>query len=241
MGSWVAVSISRQRVGGNNTERKTIMYGCVRQLRSGLFFEADKGSGTGTDPGTSSDADKKELPAEEAKAGDDAKDKKPVKIEWTKEQQDEINRITGETRKEERRKAREAAEADVAKAKKEAEEKELTEKQEFKTLAEKRAGEIETLTQENATLKAAQEQGEKYKTALEKHLKAQTEKLPAHIKSLLSKLDVLEQMEYLTKNAKDLGVKLESVDPTPPEETNAEAVHQAAQSKSMRNLVKSMT
>jgi hypothetical protein len=218
------------------------------KLNPMLFFEADKGGGnTGTDPGSQTDAakakDKSPDASDDAKAGDDAKDKKPAvtEIKWTPEQQAEIDRIMGQTRKEERKKAKEAADADVAKAKKDAEEKELTEKQEFKTLAEKRLADIDTLKQENATLKEANEQAGKYKVALDKHLKAQTEKLPAHIKTLLSKLDVLEQMEYLTKNAKDLGVKLDSVDATPSDDSNAEAVHQAKQSKDMRSLVKSMT
>lgn len=212
-------------------------------MRSGLFFEADGKSGggePGTDPGKVPDPDKTDL---DVKSGDDAKDKKPAKVEfkWTEDQQAEINRLMGETRKEERRKAKEAADADVAKARKDAEDKELVEKQEFKTLAENRLKDIETLKAENTTLTEAKAQGEKYKAALEAHLKTQTEKLAPHIKTLLSKLDVLEQMEYLTKNAKDLGVKLESIDPTPPDDKNLERTHEEKQSKDMRSLVRSMT
>ena len=197
----------------------------------------DTSSGSATDP-AKADA-KAEAKPTEAKAGDDAKDKKPG-VQWTQAQQDEINRIMGDTRKEERKKAKADFDSDVAKAKKEAEDKELQEKQEFKTLAEKRQAEITDLKKMIDDLTAAQGQSEKYKTALEKSLQAQTEKLPKHIKSLLAKMDVLEQMAYLTENAKDLGVKLESIDPTPPENNHSESDYEAKQSKEVKSLVRTM-
>ena len=223
------------------------MFGLLWKLRSVFFFEADKGGGAQTDTssGNADDAGKAKkeeavAESEDSRSGDDAKGKKK-KIEWTAEQQAEIDRINKETRLEERKKAQAELEEKTAKAKKDAEEKELTEKQEFKTLAEKRLTEIETLKGEITTLTDAKEQGEKYKAALEAHLKAQTEKLPAHIKTLLSKLDVLEQMEYLTKNAKDLGVKLDSIDATPPENTQSESELEASQSKELRQKVRAWT
>lgn len=223
------------------------MFDLMRKWRPAFFMEADAGKSSGGTTDTSSgnadagnaDAKADAKPAD-AKAGDDAKDKKP-KFEWTKEQQEEINRIQGETRKEERKKAKADFDADVSKAKKEAEEKELQEKQEFKTLAEKRQVEIETLKKENETLTAAKEQGEKYKAALEKSLQAQTEKLPSHIKKLLSKMDVLEQMDYLTENAKDLGVKFDSIDPTPKENEKTSGDFEKKQSTDMRSFVRSIT
>jgi len=214
------------------------MFGLLKRLGSIFLFEiADPPGGgtTGTDPGGAAD------PAD-LKAGKDTKDKKPAPvISWTAEQQTEIDRIMGLTREQERKKAKADFDADVAKAKKDAEDKELAEKQEFKTLAENRLAEIETLKGEITTLTDAKEQGEKYKAALEASLKAQTEKLPAHIKTLLSKLDVLEQMEYLTKNAKDLGVKLDSIDATPPENTQSESELEASQSKELRQKVRAWT
>lgn len=224
------------------------MFGLLRLLTSGLFFENDGTGGggtTGTDPGGAADpakAKKDGAAADlaEPKTGEDAKDKKP-KIEWTPDQQEEINRIMGETRKQERKKAQAELEEKAAQAKKDAEEKELQEKQEFKTLAENRLKELDQLKSENATLKEAKEQGEKYKTALDAHLKAQTEKVPAHIKTLLAKLDPLEQMEFLTKNAKDLGVKLDPVDPTPPDNSDKEKEAKDKQSKEMVRNVKDWT
>ena len=222
------------------------MFGLLMRLHSLFFFEADKGGGT-TDTSSESADDSGKTNKDEAttetkdsKAGDDAKIKKKP-VEWTAEQQAEIDRINHETRKEERRKAKAEYEAEVAKAKKDAEEKELTEKQEFKTLAEKRQTEINQLKTQVDELTKAKEQGDQYKVALEKHLKAQTEKLPAHIKTLLSKLDVLEQMDYLTKNAKDLGVKLDSVDATPPDNTQTEGELEASQSKELKRKVRAWT
>lgn len=216
----------------------------LRKWRPIFFMEADTGKSGGqtdTSSGDGADAGKDTKPAD-AKAGDDAKDKKPAAaIQWTEEQQAEIDRIMGNTRKEERKKAKAEFDNDVAKAKKEAEDKELEKKQEFQTLAENRLKEIETLKQSNADLTTAKEQGEKYKAALEKSLQAQTEKLPKHIKALLSKMDVLEQMEYLTENAKDLGVKFESIDATPRDDTKGNVDFDAQQAKEIRSMVRSIT
>lgn len=222
------------------------MFGLLRKLTPFFFFEAgDPAGGTpGTDPGGAADPAKAKTEPDPAdpKAGDDPKDKKPKPtVQWTEEQQAEINRINRETRLEERKKAKADYEAELAKARQAEEEKQLTEKQEFKKLAENRAAEIETLKQEKQTLTEAKEQGDKYKAALEKSLKAQTAKVPKHIQTLLSKMDVLEQMEYLTENAKDLGVKLDSIEETPRDENKTDAELLSSQSKEMKSFVKSIT
>jgi chromosome segregation ATPase len=216
------------------------------RFRSGFFFQANTDGGTtGTDPGSTDDSAKAKkddaaTDQTDSKSGKDAKDKKEAAtFQWSAEQQAEIDRIMGETRKQERKKAKADFDADLAKAQKNAEDKELAEKQEFKTLADKRQTEIETLQTQIEELTQAKEQGQKYKAALEAHLKAQTEKLPKHIKELLSKSDVLEQMEFLTKNAKDLGVKLDSVDETPRDNAQSESELEASQSKDLRRQVKS--
>ena len=220
------------------------MFGLLWKLRPFFFFEAtDPGGGTpGTDPGGAADPAKAKADEDLAdpKAGKDVKDKKP-KVEWTEEQQAEINRINRETRLEERKKAKAEMEAELAKVKQADEEKQLTEKQEFKTLAENRQKDIERLTAENQTLTEAKEQGDKYKAALEKSLKTQTAKLPKHIQTLLSKMDVLEQMEYLTENAKDLGVKFDTVDETPGDSKLTDDQLLKDQSKDMKSFVKSIT
>lgn len=223
------------------------MFDVLRKWRPVFFLEADTGKSGGTTETSSGAAaepgktdSKSEAEPAKAKAGSDGKEKKPA-VQWTDEQQAEIDLIMGRTRQEERKKARADFDADVAKAKKDAEEKELQEKQEFKTLAEKRQGDIETLKKEVETLTAAKEQGEKYRTALEKSLQAQTEKLPKHIKTLLAKMDVLEQMEYLTENGKDLGVKLESIEPTLKDNNQPSSDFEAKQSKDMKSFVRSIT
>lgn len=219
------------------------MFDLMRKWRPAFFMEANTGTSGGTTDTSSGNAEagktdaKADAKPADAKAGEDAK---KSAVQWTEEQQAEINRIMGETRKEERKKAKADFDADVVKAKKEAEEKELQEKQEFKTLAEKRQADIDILKKENADLMTAKEQGDKYKAALEKSLQAQTEKLPKHIKALLSKMDVLEQMDYLTENAKDLGVKLESIEPTPKDDLPS-GDHEGKQSKEVKNLVRSWT
>ena len=218
------------------------MFG-IWKLTNGLFFspDGDAGSSTGTEPGGQSGTDAGVSDPVDGKPGSNSgKDAKGKKIEWSPEQQEEINRIVGQTRIEEREKAKKDSEAHITKAKKEAEEKELLEKQEFKTLAEKREKELEELRNENVALKEAKEQGDKYKTALETSLKAQTDKLPKSIQALISKLDVLEQIEFLTKNAKDLGVKFENVDETPRDTDQKESEILEAQAKEVRKQVKNM-
>jgi len=182
-----------------------------------LFDQTDGGgSATDTDAGADDEAKAKaEADVKAKKTGDDAKDEKKA-VKWTPEQQEEINRLVGETRKEERKKAKSEFEKETEKAKKDADDKALVGKQEFKTLAENRLTEIEQLKSQVAELTPVKEQGEKYKAALEAHLKMQIEKLSKPYQALISKLDPLEQIKFLTDHAKELGVtNAAGIDETP--------------------------
>jgi len=221
------------------------MFGDLSGKRPLFLFDQNGGGGSSTDTsaGGAEDTQGKQTETEPKpkKTGDEAKEKKKA-VEWSSEQQEELNRLIGETRKEERKKAHADFTTETAKAKKDADDKALEEKQEFKTLAEKRQAEIEQLKTQVTELSTAKEQGEKYKAALESHLKTQIEKLSKPYQALISKLDPLEQIEFLTKNAKDLGVKLESIDPTPAEKENdVDGERQAQAKKTMATLVKSWT
>lgn len=180
-------------------------------FRRGWFFEKDGsagGSDNTDDSAGDADKDKKDIKSADAKAGDDAADKTKAEKKFSQADVDNIlkDRLEREHKK---------AEADADKAKKKAEEDALVKNQEFKQLAETRQtkiGELETAYKE---LEPFKEQAEKYKAALEKQLKAMTEKLPKHILPLLSKMDPIEAMDYLTKNAKELGVSFENYSQTP--------------------------
>ena len=50
-------------------------------------------------------------------------------------------------------------------------------------------------------------QHERYKSALSRSLEAEKKQLPAHLLSLLEKLDPLEQVEYLGANRAELGLR----------------------------------
>lgn len=191
------------------------------ERNKGLVFKAD-GNGAGEEPGTEpGQSAETNQDAADTKSGNEAKDKKPAKFEfnWTPEQQAEIGRIQGETRKEERKKAKAEAEAEIAKAKKEAEEKELADKQEFKTLAERRGTEIDTLKQEVARLTEANKQAETYKAALNAQLTEVKKTLPKFVLPLIEKMDPVEAMKYITDNKDELGVKPETYSQTPKAQT----------------------
>lgn len=153
--------------------------------------EADKDNGTGETPATP-----------------------PVQQAATFTQAD-IDRIVTERLEREKRKgdeaAKTAAEAAAAKA--------LKENSQFKELSEKQAAtllEKETvLIQTKAQTETLTQERDKYKTALEEHVKERRTGLPDSITVLLDKLDPVEQMAWLSKNAATLGTNREGVPATP--------------------------
>ena len=179
--------------------------------RMGLFFDKDGSAGGGTDDGAGKDADKDvkdTTKSADGKAGEDAAGKDADEKKFT---QAELETIIDDRLKRERKKADDSAE----KAKKKADEDALKANQEFQKLAEQRQTRIEELERSVNELNVIKEQAERYKTALDKQLKAMIEKLPKHILPLLEKMDPIEAMDYIGKHAKELGASFETYGRTP--------------------------
>ena len=219
-----------------------------KQLFSkGLYFEADKGgagggNGDGTGDQAADDEAKKaadeaaKKAEEEAKSGKKAGDTDDQTKSEKKFTQEELDRQIAIRLERANKKAADEA----AKAAKKAEEDALTKNQEFEKLANTRQTRIEELEKDLTSFEEVKAQAEKYKAALEAHLKAQTEKLPKHIKTLLEKMDPVEQIEYLTANAKELNVKVDGVPATPEDESKDKLTQeeQARAKKETRRLAK---
>ena len=177
----------------------------------GWFFKNDGGAGDSkTDDGAADTDDVSKDTSKDVKAGDDlekAKEKKEEKT-FTQVEVDEIV-------KERLARAKKKADDEADKAKKKADEEALEKNQEFQKLAETRQTKITELESQMAELEPFKEQADKYKAALEKQLKAMQEKLPKHILPLLAKMDPIDAMDYITKNAKDLGVSVSTYSETP--------------------------
>ncbi len=148
------------------------------------YYEADKGNNPpATDPAT------------EPPTGND-----PEKTENKQFNQADVDRIVQERLERAQRKAQTEAE----KARKEAEEKTLHEQGEFKTLAEQRASKITELESLVESGKAHITAIERYKKVLEARLEVDKKNLPESVQTLLNKLDVADQMEWIAANAEAL-------------------------------------
>ncbi len=169
--------------------------------------EADKDAGQGEQPATP--------PAQQAATFTQA----------------DIDRIVAERLEREKRKADEKAQ----KAAEEAAAQALKDNAKFKELSEKQAQSLldkETaLATATATAEATTQERDKYKAALEKHVKERRAGLPDHITALLDVLDPVAQLDWLTKNAEKLGgTGREGVPATPrPQGNQTEAQKQKAQ------------
>lgn len=102
----------------------------------------------------------------------------------------------------EREQAKAAKAAEKARA--EAEAKALQEQGEFKKLAEKQAAELESYKAKAAELEGVSAEAKRLTNALIKYRDAQFTVIPEHIKPLLEKLDVVDQIEWLSANADKL-------------------------------------
>jgi small-conductance mechanosensitive channel len=181
-------------------------------LRKYLYFDKDPDAGGG--------GQKDDQKTDDSAGGEDAekagkKKEKVADITFTAEQQALVDQKIGEARTKEREKAKGELEAETAKAKKKADEEALKDKQEWQKLAEQRQTEIDDLTKAKTELEPFKDQAEKYKKALDSILAAQKKELPKHIVELLEKMDPVEAMDYITKHAKDLGVKPSTYSETP--------------------------
>lgn len=160
-----------------------------------FFYEADSGAGSGAQPGDTTGTNGGSQPQTFTQA--------------------DVDRIVQERL---RRAEEKAAEA-TRKAQQAAEEKALKENQQFKELSERQAADlaamqakIEGLTKDFESIGGS---AERYKTALETHVKAQRKGLPDPICALLDNLDPVAQMEWLTKNAATLTNAGGAPPPTP--------------------------
>ncbi len=148
------------------------------------YYEADKGNNPpATDPAT------------EPPTGND-----PEKTENKQFNQADVDRIVQERLERAQRKAQTEAE----KARKEAEEKTLHEQGEFKTLAEQRAAEIADLKSQVEGSKAHIATVERLTSVLKSRLEVDKKNLPDSVQTLLNKLDVADQMEWIAANAEAL-------------------------------------
>lgn len=155
--------------------------------------------GAETDKAPTGDATGQEQGGQEQRA-------KPITFESEEKFQAEIDRRLKERLERERAKA----EAGAKRAREEAEAAALAEQKEFQKLAEKFKTQVSELEPKAA-------QAERYRAALEKHLATQIATVPEHLRKLLARLDVAEQLEYLAENAAALGTagKREPVPGTP--------------------------
>jgi hypothetical protein len=158
-----------------------------------FLFEADKSTGTGETPDTP--------PAQQAATFTQA----------------DIDRIIKERLEQEKRtsdeKARKAAEKAAADA--------LKENADFKTLSEKQATQLLDLETKLTQVDTVTQERDKYKTALEAHVKERRKGVPAHILEILDVLDPLAQMAWLDKNTDKLTTQVGGVPATPRAETPA--------------------
>ncbi len=141
------------------------------------------------------------------RAGEDGQPEGGQKPEAGKEgktfTQEDVDRIIAERLDREKK----AAEKAAAKAVKEAEEKALTDQAEWQKLAQTRQATIADLEGKVAELEGAQERADRYEKALTGYARTQLDGIPDHIRGLLSKMDVVDQLEWLTANREALGQK----------------------------------
>lgn len=200
------------------------MFGLKRFSMMGmptLYFDESAGAGGGSgDAGdsteNSSGAGGDQVTDKNAGDGKDKPDKPTAKVSFSAEQQAEVDRIVKDRLDRERKKSEETAE----KARKKSEEDALSQNKQFEELANTRQGkivELEKKLQENETVASALQQ---YKEVVAGIVKNQVANLPKPVKSLIEKMDPLEQMQYLVKNAKELNIEIKPVPPTDTDDSN---------------------
>lgn len=156
-----------------------------------IFRSPDSGAGGGV-------IDPPVVPPTPTGGGEDS-DK--IVFENAEALQVEIDKRLKERLKREEEKRKEAA----AKATADAEAKALEEKQEFQKLAEKQKGQLADLQKQADTIEPLNEQVARLTKALTGYRDADFKDIPAHLKPLLEKMDVVEQLEWLTANREQLG------------------------------------
>lgn len=199
-------------------------------LRRYPYFDNDGSPGGTPDDGAEGKPEEKDQP-DKPEAGDDKPTDPAVEKKFS---QAELDAILKERLEREKKKHEAAAE----KARKEAEEAALAKNQEWQTLAEKRAEEIAALTKERDELAAVKELAEKYEAALKSQLAKSKEKLPDYLQEVIDRMDPLEAMEYITRNADKIGVKAASYSETPePREKKVSDEDKQAGKKALSTVV----
>jgi DNA repair exonuclease SbcCD ATPase subunit len=139
-------------------------------------------------------------------------------VQFTPAQQAHINAIIAERLKRDREKWEADAQSARERAEREAEAQRLAEQQKWQELAQKRETEVKDLQR-------ALEEGQKregrltrLEAALKAQLEAQRQGLAPHLLTLLDKMPVEEQLEYLSANAAALrpAGQVAGIPPTPP-------------------------
>ncbi len=129
--------------------------------------------------------------------------------------QSDVDRIVNERLDRERKKA----ESTTQKAREDAESKALADQAKFQELADKRGKQVTDLETANATLttqlEAATAKADRHEKALLALLAEQLKAVPEHLHSLLSKLDAVEQLEWIAGNADKMKTATNGVPPTP--------------------------
>lgn len=129
--------------------------------------------------------------------------------------QSDVDRIVNERLDRERKKA----ESTTQKAREEAESKALADQAKFQELADKRGKQVTDLETTNATLTTQLEtvtaKADRHEKALLALLAEQLKAVPEHLHSLLSKLDAVEQLEWIAGNADKMKTATNGVPPTP--------------------------
>ena len=186
-----------------------------------LYFDDSAGAGggnggAGDSTENSSGAGGDQAADKNAGDGKDKPDKQAAKVSFTADQQAEVDRIVKDRLDRERKKSEEAAE----KTRKKAEEDALAKNSQFEELAttrQNKIAELEAQLQEGEKVSATLQQ---YKDAVAGIVKAQVDKLPKAVKSLILKMDPLEQMQYLAENAKELNIEVKAVPATETDDGN---------------------
>ena len=177
------------------------MYGIdLGSWRRGVRWDADRGADAGNPPENKPGSNSPT--ADVAGAGNQPNDgggeQQPETIMLTAAQlQERIDAAIKERLEREKRKS----ERDAQRAREDAEAEALARGQEWQKLAEKHAARITELEQQGAQMDALVQERDRYKAALEGHLKTQRDGLPAHILTLLDQLDPAAQLEYIAANA----------------------------------------
>jgi len=125
-----------------------------------------------------------------------------AEVTFTDEQQAKIDDLIEKRLARARKTWESKAEKDTAKAKEEAERQRLKEQAEWQKLAEKAEAELAKIKPQFET---ATEKLERYEGALGSYLDSARADVPDHITGLLDRLDPVEQLNWLTDHAEELG------------------------------------